>query len=341
MSSNIKSKRTSKRCSRGSRKDKKTQVCVQYAKVKTFTDIKDQNISETDTTLSVEGLGEKNKDGAIIKLYHKGDLRSQEYISSEKIKKAQYKTTDQVKKSKDVMKKIMKNPNLMLKDKKFRQFQKKIDDAYKTTKSKRKNKTMNKAMKGGGDTSDPIELEIVTQTEINIDSSLIPKNENPNIESDNWWSNIMAMNLLQSGVSTDALLQGANIIDTYKRFNYCKYIQCGPKGEGALYLHGTATATANAGAILNIEIYGSLFMALLNTLPIFFPGVEELETLVTIAQYIYYIVFIPLNIFTLGWGWGIALSIIPAINLFYMTFGNKSPPDTYITEEKDDSLSLV
>lgn len=294
-------KRTSKRCPRGSRKEKKAQVCVQYTKVKTFTNLKDQNISETETTVSVEGLGEKNKDGAIIKLYHKGDLHSQKYVSPEKVKKAQQKTIDQIKKSKEVMKKISKNPELMFKDKKFRQFQKKMDDAYK--KSKRKNKTM----KGGdGDSSGDDHIVVSPdKTKINMDINLVPNADTERKETmtthlpyDNWWSSIMWGNLFMFSSDITAPVRDWVI-----------------------------------NPMFGFDVYGSLFMTLLSTMPSLFPGVQSVDTLVTIAQYVFYTVYIPLNILSLG-GFGIALSILPAINLFRMTFGNKPPTDTLITNDE-------
>lgn len=305
-------KRTSKRCSRGSHKDKKTQICVQYAKVKRFTDLKDQNISETETTVSVEGLGDKNKDGAIIKLYHKGDLHSQHYMSPEKVKKAQQKTIDQVKQSKEVMKKIAKKPELMFKDKKFREFQKKMDNAYK--RKKRNNKTA----KGGGDgdsSSDALVVVSPNYTNYYIDSNIVKNNDteskgliDTHLPYDQWWTNIMSTNLFSGAVGAEigrGLFQGANAAGT--------------------------TLSSSAMGILGFDVFGSLFMALLNTLPLFFPGVEAVDTFVTIAQYIFYAVFIPLNIFTWGWGVGLAFAIMPVINLFYMQ-GNKPPPDTFMTK---------
>jgi predicted DNA-binding protein YlxM (UPF0122 family) len=316
-----KTKRTSKRCSRGSRKDKKTQICVQYAKVKTFSDLKDQNISETETTVSVEGLGEKNKDGAIIKLYHKGDLHSQKYVSHEKVKKAQQKSKDQIKKTEEVMKKISKKPELMFKDKKFRQFQKKMDDAYK--RKKRNNKTS----KGGdGDSDSSTSKPVVVSpnyTNYYIDNNIVPNADadtkgliDTHLPYQEWWSNIMSINLLTT-------ISSLEILGSLE-----------PTVTGQAAYNASLASIQAAAPALGFDILGSLFMIILNTVPLMFPNVESVDTFVTIAQYIFYTVYIPLNIFTFwasaGW-WTLSFLIMPAINLFYMQ-SNKPPPDVFMTK---------
>ena len=76
---------TKKRCPNGSRRNKKTNMCIKFPNIKTFENISDLKISQTNNTLSVESLGE---DGSILKFYEKQILQSQILIKEEDIQKA-------------------------------------------------------------------------------------------------------------------------------------------------------------------------------------------------------------------------------------------------------------
>jgi hypothetical protein len=292
---NMKAKRTTKRCPNGFRKDKNTNTCVQYANVKTFSDLRQQDISETKNTVTIEGLGEKNKDGAIIKVYQEGDLHSQHYVSPEKVKKVQERTKEQSKKVLEVMKKIGKSPEMMMKDKKFRQFQKKLEESSKKLHGK------NKTIKGGRNMK---AAEIIPNyTNYYIDSNIIP---NADVESkgliethfpyQQWWRSICGLNFM----------------------------------NGIIDLSFATNVSAKFAAGLGLDFIGSIFLSLLDILPMIFPTVKEVDSIVTIAQYVFYAAIIPANIWLLGGWWWVA-SIIPTINLF-MIQHNKPPADMLMTK---------
>jgi hypothetical protein len=56
------------RCPRGSHRDKKTELCIQHKGITVVKVVKDQQISQTNDTVSIESLG----DGALVKVYKNG-----------------------------------------------------------------------------------------------------------------------------------------------------------------------------------------------------------------------------------------------------------------------------
>ena len=114
---------TKKRCPNGSRRDKKTDICVKYATIKTFENLSEQTISETKNTLSLESLG---KDGTIMKIYKKGELQHQVFVNDENLQKAKKKAQKDIQKMLKLMHKIQKDPSKIEKDIKFKRMLKKI-----------------------------------------------------------------------------------------------------------------------------------------------------------------------------------------------------------------------
>lgn len=114
---------TKKRCPNGSRRDKKTDICVKYATIKTFENLSEQTISETKNTLSLESLG---KDGTIMKIYKKGELQHQVFVNDENLQKAKKKAQRDIQKMLKLMHKIQKDPSKIEKDIKFKRMLKKI-----------------------------------------------------------------------------------------------------------------------------------------------------------------------------------------------------------------------
>lgn len=117
------SSETKKRCPNGSRRDKKTNICIKYPNIKTFGNISDLNISETNNTLSIESLGE---DGSILKFYKKQILQSQIFIKEEDIQKAKKKAEKDIRTIIKTMHNIKKDPSIIDRDTKFKKLLKKI-----------------------------------------------------------------------------------------------------------------------------------------------------------------------------------------------------------------------
>ena len=113
---------TKKRCPNGSRRYK-TGMCVKYATIKTFENLSEQKISETKITLSLESL---RKDGIILKIYERGELQHQAYISDEKLQQAKKKSQRDIQKMLKLMHKIQKDPSKIDKDIKFKRMLSKI-----------------------------------------------------------------------------------------------------------------------------------------------------------------------------------------------------------------------
>jgi len=113
---------TKKRCPNGSRRYKMG-ICVKYATIKTFENLLEQKISETKITLSLESL---RKDGTIMKIYERGDLKHQVFLSDETLQKAKKKAQRDIQKMLKLMHKIQKDPSKIEKDTKFKRMLSKI-----------------------------------------------------------------------------------------------------------------------------------------------------------------------------------------------------------------------
>ena len=111
-----------KRCPNGNRRDKKSGLCVRYEGLKVFKDLKDQEISKTKDTMTLESLDT----GAIIKMYKDGELVEQKYVNEKMLEKAKAMGERDSKLLIKTMNRIKKNPNI-LNDKKFKQFKKKME----------------------------------------------------------------------------------------------------------------------------------------------------------------------------------------------------------------------
>ena len=287
--------RTHKRCPNGSRWDTKSLLCVRYTNVKSFDKLTEITISETKPTITFESLGKDNKDGAIVKIYKEGELEDQLFISPEKVKKVQQKTKEQSAKTRELLKKIEKNPDMIKKDKKFKNFQSKIAKTYNR---KRNNKTAKE-----GTESSP--QEPLVTADIFIDNEIVNAPEMNTTEESStfqdWWTNRMAYNLI-------TLYQG--YIADSAVFDYMNNI-------GVSSVSNLDIAAKTTFAIGTFDMASSLFMALLNILPKVMPDIKEVDEIVTIATYIFYAIYIPINI-ALGWI-GIAYVIMPIINIWQMT----------------------
>lgn len=111
------------RCPRGSHRDKKTELCIQHKGITVVKVVKDQQISQTNDTVSIESLGD---DGALVKVYKNGTEVQQKFVSNTKLDMVK---TKGLKVAKHMIKKIKavgENPNIMFNDKKFKNFEKKL-----------------------------------------------------------------------------------------------------------------------------------------------------------------------------------------------------------------------
>jgi hypothetical protein len=135
---------------------------LKYEGIKVFKDLKDQSISDSRNTISIETLDSK---GAIVKIYKMGELVEQKYLDEKVLENSKLKADKNTKFIIKSIKKLAKNPSLIQKDKKFLQFQRKVD------------KEMSK--KSGGDSNgsrnEPTKTEVIVQQEV------MDKLQNPKI----------------------------------------------------------------------------------------------------------------------------------------------------------------
>lgn len=258
---NTKIYRTTKktRCPKGSRRDKKSGECVQYTKVKVFKEIADQTISETKATLALESMGDK---GTVLKLYDKGDLQHQAFVSNDQFEKSKKASQKDIQKMLKMMHKIQKDPSMMKKDKKFIRLQKKL-----------------KKMKGGSDGS-PEDITVESKTDIliqedlmdNIQGNAIEKHEDKieeiqSKESTSWlddtW-NWMGSNL--KAVTTSMHLMDAGMFAWWAS---------GEIGKAALF---------NA---FSVDCAGMITISIMNILRMYYPS-KEMDEYNTWTQYIVY-----------------------------------------------------
>jgi len=146
---------TKKRCPNGSRRNKKTNMCIKFPNIKTFENISDLKISQTNNTLSVESLGE---DGSILKFYEKQILQSQILIKEEDIQKAKKSAHKDIRKLLKTMRNIHKDPSIIEKDTKFKKILRRVKGG--TTK---KNSTIKHSITNKDNNDIFIQEEVMTK----------------------------------------------------------------------------------------------------------------------------------------------------------------------------------
>jgi hypothetical protein len=88
------------------------------------------------------------------------------------------------------------------------------------------------------------------------------------------------------------------------------------------------------GTTLSIDLYGGLFMVVLNIITTFYPN-GEMDEITRIAQYVYWswlIVSAPWLITTIGW-WGLTSIISPVLGFYASTQMTVPSPDTTIVSK--------
>ena len=146
---------TKKRCPNGSRRNKKTNMCIKFPNIKTFENISDLKISQTNNTLSVESLGEE---GSILKFYEKQILQSQILIKEEDIQKAKKSAHKDIRKLLKTMRNIHKDPSIIEKDTKFKKLLRRVKGG--TTK---KNSTIKHSITNKDNNDIFIQEEVMTK----------------------------------------------------------------------------------------------------------------------------------------------------------------------------------
>ena len=278
-----------KRCPNGSRKDKDSELCVKYDGFKVFKELKDQDISEKGTTVSIESLGE----GGIIKLYKEGNMMEQKYISEEAIEKIKKKSDKQMQQVIKTLQKVKKNPKI-LNDKRFQRFKKKMDNQEKKG--------------GGGPEGEILNIQVQEKTLNQLTNPRIQKLQGEvdrlqgllddllyrrtKEETNDWWATIYIFNALES--------MGLII--------------------------GTNSGSAVLPTVLQMDIFGGICLwmmyIVMSTMPT--RGEEDYDNILTSAQFIYWsflLAFAP----TLGlWG-GLSTLVLPAFGMYNYFFTEKSP----------------
>ena len=308
---------TKKRCPKGYRRDKKTGDCIKYIGFSVFDELKDIEISQDGKTISIEYLEE----GGIIKIYQEGKIIRQDFLDKKVFEKTKENTKRDMKRIFKVIKKLEKDPNIILKDKSFQRFKKQQEKKMK---------------KGGGDEkkSKKESAKIVVQKDV-IDNYLTDPNiatlqkrvddlqeeihkEKKSIYI-NWWSQFAAFNLFEM-IGTTIGYSITESISNYDSAQLAKYVTT------AHTKHLAAATTANNWAqntllpgtnlLLPIDIAGAAFLLVMDMVNSLYPS-ETLSNLTNIAQYLYWIWLIGstfVYLIPISWLW-IASIAIPSFGI--------------------------
>lgn len=310
------------RCHRGYRRDKKTQTCVKYDIFKTFKHVKDVNISPIGKTFTIESVGE---DGAILKMYHEGDYHHQILVDKDKLHNIKHKTHSHFKHIFKTVRKI--NSEKISKDKKFQEFKRNLDKHT-------------AEMVGGGinDTSntnkttimvhdaifDDVTTDSVSVLQANVNKLQAKLNRELKQETtedhSNYWSVFFLVNFFQE-VILNELVPTVQEYGTY----WTGYRDAWSQQTG---WYNTQNFSA-MGTTLSIDLYGGLFMVVLNIITTFYPN-GEMDEITRIAQYVYWswlIVSAPWLIATVGW-WGLTSIISPVLGFYASTQMTVPSPDS-------------
>jgi len=114
-----------KRCPNGTKFDKKQHICLKNTVIKQFDNLEDIQISKEKPTITIEILDEVNKE-FVIKNYQNGVLISQNLIDKSNFQKQKQTSEIYLKKIFDFSEKLSKDPTILEKNIKFKNFKKKL-----------------------------------------------------------------------------------------------------------------------------------------------------------------------------------------------------------------------
>jgi hypothetical protein len=294
---------------------------VKHDIFKTFKELKDEDISPTGKTITIESLGEN---GAIFKMYHEGDIQHQVLMSKEKIHHIKKKTHSHLKHIFKTLRKV--NPYDIAKDKKFQRFKQGLDKHI-------------ALMKGGGTDEpvakttilvhdavmDDVTTDKVAALQANVDmlqDKLNKRLKQKNTQDHNsYWGIFFLVNFLQTVITTQLVPQKL----VYGQY-WLSYGKSLIPEDG---WHDVPQWSA-MGTPLAVDLYGSIFMVVLNLVSACYPN-EEMDEITKIAQYVYWswlIVSAPWLIASMGW-WGLASIISPVLGFYTSTqLTLPAPPDS-------------
>ena len=319
-----------KHCHKGYRTDKKTGICVKHDIFSTFKELKDEDISAEGKTITLESQGDS---GVIFKLYHEGDIQHQLIVPNHTLHKVKKRTHSHVKHIFKTMRKM--EPNTIANNKKYQQFKRNLD----------KHTVLMKGGTGGGTpvaktkilvhdevfhsvTSDKV---AALQANVNMLQTKLNKrlNQEHTQSHNNYWSVFFLVNFLQE-VITNQLVPTVTVNGPYwTGYGKTMIEQIGP--------HSVSNYGA-MGTPLSIDLYGGLFMVVLNIITLFYPN-GEMDEITKTAQYVYWswlIVSSPWLIASMGW-WGLASIITPVLGFYTST--QMTPPTS--TETTDSSTAAT
>lgn len=266
-----------KRCPNGTKFDKKQHICLKNTVIKQFENLEDIQISQEKTTITVELLDEENKD-VVIKTYENGLLTSQKLIDKSNLQKQQQISETYLKKIFDVSEKLSKDPTILEKNIKFKNFKKKL------------------AKSRGGGTEEKIEEDPdKKQVVVLVQNGVI----------DFFSEDKTAVEFLEARAkslkkeATEANIKSTNkeIDDFYKSntisFKLIRFMEAIAK-TGLYSLIWILFGSFLSGITIGFFIYdviGLLVILIYDIISFFFPTKEAFDTVVMV-EYIYYTIYI-------------------------------------------------
>lgn len=314
---------TKKRCPNGFRHNNKTDTCIKYVGFTVFKELQDLELNEDGKTLSIESLGD---DGIIVKIYEGGNIIRQERLDKKAIEKSKENTKKDMKRMFKVIKRLEKDPNMIVNDKAFQRFKKRQEKKQKGG----DNHTLGKF--GGLKKNEPIKEQPQDSTKVMVQKNVIDGlmdndihilqkkvdeiqleiyKEQKSIHV-NWWSQFAMFNLFEMISSSIG------------------YIVVGPVAAT------TTAATALASSLLTVDFAGAGFLAIMDIINSLYP-LETISNITIISQYLYWIWIVSSTFgFLLSSSSLWILSItVPFIGMTYTLLKSELPNTNKISQLQD------
>jgi hypothetical protein len=268
-----------KRCPNGTRFDKKQHICLKNTVIKQFDNLEYIQISKEKPTITIEILDEVNKE-CVIKNYQNGVLISQNLIDKSNFQKQKQISEIYLKKIFDFSEKLSKDPTILEKNIKFKNFKKKLA----------------KSRSGGGETQEKIDedpnkksFEILVQNGVieyfSDDKMTVEflKERTNSLKKEAIEANIESTNkeiesfYMWNTISTKVvrLIEGVAKIGIYG-FLWCMFSSFIGIWTVSFFIY---------------DIIGLLCLVIYDIITFFFPSKESFDNLVLI-EYVYYTIYI-------------------------------------------------
>lgn len=273
-----------KRCPKGTRYDKKQQICLKHTVIKHFDNLDDIRIADDKTTVTLE-LIDKDKKEFVIKTYENGLLQSQDFFDKNRIQQQEQLSNKYLNNLYSVFEKLEKDPEMLNKNIKFNRFKKKM---AKFTPLKNSTKS------GGGQKESEKESE-KKPFEVQIQNGVIDilsQDETTYKLLESRTKSLQKQALESNIESTDKEINEFYSVGTL-RFKILRFIETIFKSGlyTVIWCMFSSFLSGIVVAFFLFDISGLLCLLITDIISFFFPN-KELFNSIVLVEYIYYTIYI-------------------------------------------------